>query len=241
MTNFAPSESGRMHQEARDLPGIGDWPSSPPKAGGEGEGRSHPIEQVILKRSKLNSTLLRRTSCLLVLLFALSPLQAAESATNAASRFDFSAYRIIAERNIFNTNRSARVSRSNRPAEKPRQVESLSLVGTLSYEKGSFAFFDGSRSDYRKACPIQGRIGEFTVQEIKPEGVKLTDSTNHYELTVGMAMRREDESPWRIMSTSEASPPRRDEEANSSSSGASEGPTSEILRRLREKRAKEMN
>jgi len=48
--------------------------------------------------------------CALVLLLAASRLAAAE--TNAPSRLDYTFFRIIAERNIFNPNRSARSGRN---------------------------------------------------------------------------------------------------------------------------------
>lgn len=175
-----------------------------------------------------------------MLLVALPALQAAETDTNATSRLDFSAYRIIAERNIFNTNRSARVSRNNRPVERPKTVQSFSLVGTMSYEKGSFAFFDGTSADYRKVGSIQDRLAGFTIEEIRPKGVKLSDGTNQFDMLIGMQMRREDEAPWKLIATSETPPPARAEEASTSSASSSDSSISEILRRLKEKREKEM-
>jgi hypothetical protein len=85
--------------------------------------------------------------CALMLLLAASrPVQAEE--TNAPSRSDYTSFRIIAERNIFNPNRSGRAGRNatRREPEKRKRVESFALVGTLSYEKGQFAFFDGASS-----------------------------------------------------------------------------------------------
>lgn len=194
--------------------GRRDWPSSPP---------------------------LTHAACILSLLFTFPALEAADAVTNTSSRPDYSAFRIIAERNIFNTNRSARVSRSSRPVERPKTVESFSLVGTMSYEKGSFAFFEGTSSAYKKVGSIQDRIAGFTIQEIRPEGVMLKDHTNQFDLTVGMRMQREDDAPWQLMASSEVPPPSaRSEETSSSSTSSSDSSVSEILRRLKEKREKEL-
>src|SRR5579862_1681456 len=70
------------------------------------------------------------------------------SATNnSASPFDYSAFQLIAERNIFDPNRAPR---SIRNTTQPKTTDSFTLVGTMSYEKGIFAFFDGNSSDYKK-------------------------------------------------------------------------------------------
>src|SRR5258708_26357979 len=87
---------------------------------------------------------------LLLLLGALLAMEAQEA--NPPSRRDYSAFRIIAERNIFNPNRSGRSGRSAaRAAEGRVATPSFALVGTMGYEQGRFAFFDGSSSEYRKA------------------------------------------------------------------------------------------
>ena len=129
------------------------------------------------------------------------PIQAAQS-TNApvapvSSRSDYSSFKLITERNIFNTRRSPRYvpPSQNSTATRPRnRSESFALVGTMRYDKGPFAFFDGNRSDYRKVLKPDDTIGGFKVAEILPSAVKLTSSTNEIELPVGMQLRREDES-----------------------------------------------
>ena len=82
------------------------------------------------------------------------------------------------------------------------------------------------------------------MKEIKPDGVKIANETNHFEIRVGQQLRREDESEWKIstaplpaQNASESSAP---VDAGAASAGA---PVSEeeALKRLMEKRAKEMN
>src|SRR4030095_1989792 len=68
------------------------------------------------------------------------PATSAEaSETNTVHRSDYASFKIIHERNIFNANRSRR---REGPGERtrPAKVETFSLVGTMSYAKGDFAF-----------------------------------------------------------------------------------------------------
>jgi hypothetical protein len=131
--------------------------------------------------------------------------------TNAPSRLSFDAFRVVSDRNIFNPNRYARSAgrptnqtRTSRPATR---VEAISLVGIMAYEKGSFAFFDGSGGNFTKALQVGGTVGEYTVKQITPTEVKLATGTNTVELKVGMQLRREDEGDWFLSETSDM--PRR--------------------------------
>lgn len=111
------------------------------------------------------------------------------------SRLDESAFRIVSERNIFNANRSGgQVRLSSRRA--PR-VESFTLVGTLAYEKGAFAFFEGSSSELTKVLKPDGIIAGHKLVDILADGVKLEADGQITDLAVGAAMRREDEGAWR--------------------------------------------
>src|SRR6266404_1853175 len=74
--------------------------------------------------------------------------------TSITSHVDYQSFRIISERNIFNPNRSGRSDRSEyrtrREPDRRGRSTAFGLIGTMSYEKGSFAFFDGTSSEYRK-------------------------------------------------------------------------------------------
>lgn len=133
---------------------------------------------------------------------------------------DFSAFRIIAERNIFNAARSGRTASTGAPRENRRaiQVETVALRGTMSYEKGSFAFFDGSRPEFRKVLSAGDSIAGHTIREITPLGVRLADGTREIALQVNSQLRREDEGEWSLAAVTEM-------EAGSgrSDSGSSDG------------------
>lgn len=187
------------------------------------------------------------------LLFAVAissalPVNAADNvaATNTASSSSFESFRIISERNIFNQNRSPRSSRSEGTRSRPAPVvQLLSLVGTMSFEKGTFAFFDGTRSEYRKPLKTGEKIAGYEIKEIQPNSVKIANETNQVVLKVGQQLRREDDAEWQISDSREAVVTNAAEQTsgieNSSSSAGTSASEDEALKRLMEKRAKELN
>jgi hypothetical protein len=121
-------------------------------------------------------------------------------AETAPPRLDESAFRIIAERNIFNANRSGgqvRVASSRRPV----RVETFTLVGTMAYEKGAFAFFEGTSSEFTKALKPDGIIAGHKLVDVYADSVKLEADGKEIELTIGSQMRREDEGAWHAAET----------------------------------------
>ena len=107
--------------------------------------------------------------------------------TNRATQTDFSAFRVISQRNIFNLNRTARRRERNRT----QQVgDAFYLVGTMSYEKGTFAFFDGTGSEYRKVLQNAGAIAGGNVVEITPTSVKLEIGGKQATMKIGTQIDR---------------------------------------------------
>lgn len=128
-------------------------------------------------------------------------------ATNAPGQFtpgdrlDYGSFRIIYDRNIFNPNRSGRAptrTYERRDYRRPPRVESFSLVGTMSYEKGQIAFFDSGSYQYRKAVKLADTIAGYRLVEVLQNKVRLAAGTNVVELPVGTQMRREDDGPWNL-------------------------------------------
>jgi hypothetical protein len=150
------------------------------------------------------------------------------------------------DRNIFDPNRYPHRPGEARVAAKPKSVDSLTLVGTMSYEKGTFAFFDGTSSDYKKALKLTDSIAGYKITNIAPDSVKLVSGTNELALSVGAQLRREEDGPWLLASrsTSYASAPSSTSTNTaattaSGSDAASGGAESDILKRLMQKREKE--
>jgi hypothetical protein len=195
----------------------------------------------------------------------------AEEPAGGGEEDGWAAFRMIAQRNIFDPNRSGpSVPARPREVAPPARVETFALVGTMVYEKGRFAFFDGSSSEYRRAAHKGETIAGFTVEEITPQGVKLVNGDKVLNLALREEVRREDEGEWkkggtsslrwetrsgsgsgsggsrrfgfRETSSSSSSSFRRERESESKSSGSggSDADASEVLKRLMEQREKEL-
>lgn len=124
----------------------------------------------------------------------------AQTTNRPSGRPEFSAFKLVTDRNIFDLTRTG--SSSSRPREtstRTRRVEYVTLVGVMDYEeKGPLAFFDGSRSDYRKVLKPLEVIAGYKVAEVGTSYVKLASGTNEFSLPVGMQLRREDEGNWHV-------------------------------------------
>lgn len=210
-------------------------------------------------RSPQRSSIVRRSLVALALaaLFHSGLVTRVIAAASAAedARGGFAAFEIIAERNIFNPERSARrAGTETTESRRPARVDSFSLLGTMIYEKGRFAFFDGTSSEYRKVLSTGQTIAGFTLQRITTDGVTLVNGGETIELKVKSRMRREDGGAWQRadgMADDRGSFTRRDEDRSSSeekpdSGGAPTGGASpdaapdDILKRLLEKRREEL-
>jgi hypothetical protein len=170
------------------------------------------------------------------------PGVSSRSSNNTTSEYrpakpDFSAFKIITERNVFDPNRVP-----HRPGfqPKPKTVESFALVGVMTYEKGTFAFFDGTSSDYRKALKAADTIAGFKLTNIEDNAVKLILGTNQVDLRVGMQLRREEAGDWVPSSQTDAyAAPAASATASTQSPAGAGGGESDVLERLRKKREQE--
>jgi hypothetical protein len=130
------------------------------------------------------------------LLLVLASTWAGPFSTNSAAQPDYAAFRIVTERNIFNTTRAHR-TRGGRE-DTPPPVDTITLYGTFIYQKGPYAFFTGSSAEYSKVLAPGQSIAGYTVLEVGGSGVKLAAGTNTFELRVGMQLRREEGGNWQI-------------------------------------------
>jgi|GEM_PF-327910 len=168
---------------------------------------------------------------------------AAPGTNGALARLDYSAFMIIVDRNIFDPNRFPRRPGQG-PRTPPRSFDSLTLVGIMSYEKGTFAFFDGTSSEYQKALKLTDAIAGYKVTNIATNAVKLASGTNELELNVGAQLRREEDGPWLLASQFRSYAPTSlsastNAAAATSSGAASGGADSDIIKKLMEKHEKE--
>ncbi len=165
-------------------------------------------------------------------------------ANNSAATLDYAAFKVIVDRNIFDPDRNPR--RGSGPRTPPKSFDSLTLVGTMTYEKGTFAFFDGTSSDYKKALKLTDSIAGYKVTSIAPKGVKLAAGTNELDLSVGAQLRREEDGPWLLSSQSisyaatAGSTSTNGAAATTTGSDATSGSAqSDMIKRLMQRREKE--
>jgi hypothetical protein len=157
------------------------------------------------------------------------------------ARSDYQSFKIITDRNIFDPNRSSRSSRTKNDAPRPARVESFALVGTMSYENGTYAFFDGTGSSYRKAVKAGDSIAGHKIADISADRVKLEVNGQQIELSVGVQMKKQDEGEWQLAGRAESfvttSPATAASEKTDSASGGEE---SDVLKKLMQKREQEL-
>lgn len=186
--------------------------------------------------------------------------------TNSAPEIpktDYAYFKVVNDRNIFNPGRQP--NRPDRPVsrevKRTPKVDAFSLVGTLRYEKGDMAFFDGSSSDYRKAHKAGDTIAGYKVLSISDAAVRIEAQGKVTQLKIGSQMRREDEGEWVFaegpyaggitgssgsggsMSSGSGGSSTAAASTGSSTGGSSSGgggSADEILKRLLQKREQEM-
>jgi len=193
---------------------------------------------------------------------ARSPGVIAAVRTNSAPPpLSLDSFKLIADRNIFNQSRvpGSRGTQSGgaEPGAGQTRIEAIALVGTMIYEKGNFAFFDGSTSQYRKTIKPGDSIGAYKLTEVGPNQIRLVGENQEWTLKVGQELRRENEGEWKVAAHStlmaSAEPVSSTNSSTESSTAADAesdgsepapapdaGPISDVLRRLMEAREKEV-
>jgi hypothetical protein len=161
--------------------------------------------------------------------------------------------RFITERNIFDPGRTPHSSpgASTYRPKVSRSAPAFTLVGTMHYEKGMFAFFDGNNSDLRKVLyeSDSNSIAGYTVAEITLTGVKLqtADKKQTVQLKIGDMMRQEG-NEWRLAETGETLgftadstvPAAEDASPDAGSAPASASAPNDILKKLMQQREQEL-
>lgn len=180
------------------------------------------------------------------------------ASTNESDRTTYDAFAIIHERNIFDPNRSAH--RQPSPDDHPEPVaaapvETFALVGTMSYAKGTFAFFSGSTPDYQKVLRREDEIAGFRIADIAADAVTLATSNDTVVVRVGSGLQHDRTAGWMPASGEIAAPQLEPEgEAVASSPQSADQPAaqpsqpardsaegdSEVLKKLMQKREQEL-
>jgi hypothetical protein len=124
----------------------------------------------------------------------------AQQTNNNDSAPAFSTFKIITQKNIFDPNRRGGAGPQIRHHTPTPTVESIALVGTMSYTKGKFAFFDGSSSEYKKVLEPGGNIAGYTVKDITGTAVTLGANGKEFQMKVGAYLRNQGDNKWQLSS-----------------------------------------
>jgi hypothetical protein len=201
---------------------------------------------------------LSRTIIVLAVALVVGDVFAQSTRSTAPAATDYAAIsRFVTERNIFDPNRqphstSSRTTRTRTTRTRSTSAPSFSLVGTMAYEKGYFAFFNGNSDELKRTMSAPGQIAGYTVTEIMPGRAVLesADKQEKFELKVGDVMRQESgkwelagqgEVPAGRAASSDSSSAPSENSGGSSNSGtpASAVEQNDILKKLMQKREQE--
>ncbi len=167
------------------------------------------------------------------------------ASTNESARTDDAAFAIIYERNIFDPNRTAQHEPS--PDDHPEPVaaapaETFALVGTMSYAKGTFAFFSGSAPDYQKVLRREDEIAGFRITDIASDAVTLATSNSTVVVRVGSGMQQDRLAGWTPVSGEIAAPQSSEQPAEAAPQPEHDPAASDtdVLKKLMQKREQEL-
>jgi len=152
--------------------------------------------------------------------------------------------RAVAERNIFNPSRTPRGGGADAAPSAPPSpaAEILTLVGILDDGGRRRAFFDGSTAALRQTLPPGGSVAGVTVSDLTLQHASLATDGQTFVIPVGSSLSREPGGAWRAApearaaAAASAEPPA----ANLTPSAPSPSDSSDALRRLKERRRKQL-
>jgi hypothetical protein len=196
-----------------------------------------------------------RTFALMTALALVLPGGRTQAADAPAPLKGFDSFRYVKGRNIFDPERRGMPSaQTARPAAPPR-ANFINVTGTMVAEGKLLAFFSGSRSEYSKVISVGDSIADFKITAITNTSVELDRSGKKISVAVGKPIPLEGSSaaiapagpaePESAASgpdtpTADA-PPASASAPNESKPAAAPSDANEVLRRMMERRAKEMS
>ncbi len=202
-----------------------------------------------ITRSWFWESLIRRALTMCVLCAALSVPGWGQGENTVA----FDEFRLVVERNIFDPDRRRWEPKKKivRLPEAP-PVDRILLVGVLVEEATAYCFFESGSPDYRGVATLGESLGDLRIAEIETGEITLAEGERTIKLTVGASLVKEGDGEWQQDSSRLSSVDRDvgNEESETSSETASEagsqnpagdsGGTSDVMRRLMEKRKQEL-
>ena len=187
------------------------------------------------------------TANILAALLLLAGAQAVEKAPG------FDTFRLMRTRNMFDpSRRPARTDTASAPrtvAAPQNRSSSLSLTGTMVTDGKALAFFNGTRTDYAKVLSVGDTIADCKITAIHPTQVEMERGGKPAVLAIGQQLQIEGapsdvpaaEPPPATAAAPVPSAAPGDPAAPAPAAPAPSNDKSEILRRMMERREKEMN
>ncbi len=159
----------------------------------------------------------------------------------------YDAFRLVRTRNIFDPNRKPVRIEAPRSSVPRTRSSSFTLTGTMVRDGRSLAFFSGSRSEFSKVIGVGDSVANYKIAAIEPSQVELEREGKKVTLAIGQPFKIEPQpgEPAEPEEPEDAAKPEGTDGAKppdgaappASDSGNSKD---EILRRMMERRTKEM-
>ena len=179
-----------------------------------------------------------------VLLAALgAPVYAQDDATGEGmSISDFS---IVWQRNVFDPDRSPFRPRriedgSREQGPPPVRMERFALTGAMVQDGHTFAFFEGSDSEYNRVAKPGDSLGGVLLTALRTDGATLEVGGETIHLPVGMQLSRHGDGPWRVGEREGMPEPERTVRSDQGGESGGGGSDSDALQKMLERRRKEM-
>lgn len=179
-----------------------------------------------------------------IIIFAsvLAALGSRAHAEESPAKEAYKDFKIVADRNIFNSERSGDRRESPRQQRTVRAApDEFRLVGVMLNGEDATAFFEGSRSDYGGQWKKGDLIAGFKIIDVRTDGVTLEKDAKHTQLPMASAMKSSEEGVWNLTkSTGEFARPSSESSSAAQGSSDSDGDSGEVLKRLMERRRREV-
>lgn len=173
-----------------------------------------------------------------------SPAKSPAKPKASSEASGFAAYEIIAQRNVFNPNRSA--SKKNDDGDKPEPTPApptVDLLGTWVTDRQAVAFIEGADANLNGAPGVGDRVAGWTIGAIDTEKVVLEKEEQKISWPVGRRLERGEGGEWKLAGA--ASPHAKTSSSSTGSSSASSraddnAGSDDMLKLMRERRQREM-
>lgn len=191
-----------------------------------------------------------RAAAILLTLFIVAA--ASRAPAQGRSRAPADPASLLLSRNIFDPTRSPRRAPERGPIAPPvapPRVRMLVLTGSLVYPGKAVAFFSGSEPEYNRVIGPEETVGPWTVRKVSTTGVELAREDEVVDLPVGRQLVQREAEPWALADAaapqpappSYRSPSSPTRGRNPETPAAGDGGDSDVMRRLMERRQRELS